>query len=146
MMFAAAAVVRDDQGRTFYEHPDAFTITQLVFFPRLTDSELALYQADAIFEDEIEVLPRRRPQVPTILFTFCDEPNHIKAEFLRGKTVLIDFIDVDDTPELRETVRRWMLEIPKSLPAAVVVSVMFKNKQLIAWKFDYESKKYKRFA
>ena len=39
-----------------------------------------------------------------------------------------------------------MLEIPKSLPAAVVVSVMFKNKQLIAWKFDYESKKYKRFA
>lgn len=112
----------------------------------LTDSELELYQADAIFEDEIEVLPRRRPQVPTILFTFCDEPNHIKAEFLRGKTVLIDFIDVDDTPELRETVRRWMLEIPKSLPAAVVVSVMFKNKQLIAWKFDYESKKYKRFA
>lgn len=86
------------------------------------------------------MLPRRRPQVPTILFTFCDEPNHIKAEFLRGKTVLIDFIDVDDTPELRETVRRWMLEIPKSLPAAVVVSVMFKNKQLIAWKFDYESK------
>ena len=121
-MFAAAAVVRDDQGRTFYEHPDAFTTTQLVFFPRLTDSELALYQADAIYEDEIE------------------------AEFLRGKTVLIDFIDVDDTPELRETVRRWMLEIPKSLPAAVVVSVMFKNKQLIAWKFDYESKKYKRFA
>lgn len=45
MMFAAAAVVRDDQGRTFYEHPDAFTTTQLVFFPRLTDSELALYQA-----------------------------------------------------------------------------------------------------
>ena len=103
-------------------------------------------KADAIYEDEIEVLPRRRPQVPTILFTFCDEPNHIKAEFLRGKTVLIDFIDVDDKPELRETVRRWMLEIPKSLPAAVVVSVMFKNKQLIAWKFDYESKKYKRFA
>ncbi len=33
MMFAAAAVVRDDQGRTFYEHPDAFTTTQLVFFP-----------------------------------------------------------------------------------------------------------------
>ena len=143
---AAAAVVRDDQGRTFYEHPDAFTTTRLVFFPRLTDSELALYQADAIYEDEIEVLPRRRPQVPTVLFSFCDEPNHIKAEFLRGKTVLIDFIDVDDTPELRETVRRWMLEIPKSLPAAVVVSVMFKNKQLIAWKFDYESKKYKRFA
>ena len=53
MMFAAAAVVRDDQGRTFYEHPDAFTTTQLVFFPRLTDSELALYQADAIYEDEI---------------------------------------------------------------------------------------------
>lgn len=146
MMFAAAAVVRDDQGRTFYEHPDAFTTTQLVFFSRLTDSELALYQADAIYEDEIEVLPRRRPQVPTVLLSFCDEPNHIKAEFLRGKTVLIDFIDVDDTPELRETVRRWMLEIPKSLPAAVVVSVMFKNKQLIAWKFDYESKKYKRFA
>ena len=94
MMFAAAAVVRDDQGRTFYEHPDAFTTTQLVFFPRLTDSELALYQADAIYEDEIEVLPRRRPQVPTVLFSFCDEPNHIKAEFLRGKTVLIDFIDV----------------------------------------------------
>ncbi len=67
MMFAAAAVVRDDQGRTFYEHPDAFTTTQLVFFPRLTESELALYQADAIYEDEIEVLPRRRPQVPTIL-------------------------------------------------------------------------------
>lgn len=54
MMFAAAAVVRDDQGRTFYEHPDAFTTTQLVFFPRLTESELALYQADAIFEDEID--------------------------------------------------------------------------------------------
>ena len=121
MMFAAAAVVRDDQGRTFYEHPDAFTTTQLVFFPRLTDSELELYQADAIYEDEIEVLPRRRPQVPTILFTFCDEPNHIKAEFLRGKTVLIDFIDVEDTPELRETVRRLMLEIPKALPAAVIV-------------------------
>ena len=78
-MFAAAAVVRDDQGRTFYEHPDAFTTTQLVFFPRLTESELALYQADAIYEDEIEVLPRRRPQVPTILFTFCDEPNHFGA-------------------------------------------------------------------
>ena len=146
MMFAAAAVVRDDQGRTFYEHPDAFTTTQLVFFPRLTDSELALYQADAIYEDEIEVLPRRRPQVPTVLFSFCDEPNHIKAEFLRGKTVLIDFIDVDDTPQLRETLTRWMRAIPVLRPQSLVVTVMFKNRQLIAWKYDDVNKKYYRFA
>ena len=63
-----------------------------------------------------------------------------------GNPLLIFFIVCEDTAELREIVRRWMLVIPKALPADVIVSVMFKNKQLIAWKFDYESKKYKRFA
>ncbi len=33
-MFAAAAMVIDDDGRTYYEYPDAFTTSQLVFFPR----------------------------------------------------------------------------------------------------------------
>ncbi|MFR1027715.1 MAG: hypothetical protein ACLSE8_15565 [Parasutterella sp.] len=129
MMFAAAAVVRDDQGRTFYEHPDAFTTTQLVFFRALLTANWPSIRLTRFTKMKLRCFLERRPQVPTVLFSFCDEPNHIKAEFLRGKTVLIDFIDVDDTPELRETVRRWMLEIPKSLPAAVVVSVMFKNKQ-----------------
>ncbi len=45
-MFAAAAMVIDDDGRTYYEYPDAFTTSQLVFFPVLTEEELKLYQAD----------------------------------------------------------------------------------------------------
>lgn len=146
MMFSAAAMVRDDEGRTFYEYPEAFTTSQLVFFPVLTEEELKLYQADAIVREGIEELPERRPHVPTVLFSFADDPMKLKAPFIEGKNVLIDFLDVDDTPQLRETLTRWMRAIPVLRPKSVVVTVMFKNKELVAWKYDDDSKKYNRFA
>lgn len=146
MMFSAAAMVRNEKGQTFYEYPDAFTTSQLVFFPVLTEDELRLYQADAIVRESIEELPERRPHVPTVLFSFSDDPMKIKAHFIEGKNVLIDFIDVDDTPQLRETLTRWMRAIPVLRPKSVVVTVMFKNRELIAWKYDDDIKKYNRFA
>lgn len=146
MMFSAAAMVRNDKGQTFYEYPEAFTTSQLVFFPVLTEEELKLYQADAIVCEGIEELPERRPHVPTVLFSFSDDPMKLKAHFVEGKNVLIDFIDVDDTPRLRETLTRWMRAIPVLRPKSVVVTVMFKNRELIAWKYDDDSKKYNRFA
>lgn len=146
MMFSAAAMVRDNEGRTFYEYPEAFTTSQLVFFPVLTEEELKLYQADAIVCEGIEELPERRPHVPTVLFSFSDDPMKLKTHFVEGKNVLIDFLDVDDTPQLRETLTRWMRAIPVLRPKSVVVTVMFKNRQLIAWKYDDDSKKYNRFA
>lgn len=145
-MFAAAAMVRDEEGRTYYEYPDAFTTSQLVFFPVLTEEELKLYQADAIVREGIEELPERRPHVPTVLFSFSDEPTKLKPQFIEGKNVLIDFLDVEDTPKLRDTLTRWMRVIPTLRPQSVVVTVMFKNKELIAWKYDDVSKKYNRFA
>lgn len=145
-MFSAAAMVRNEKGQTFYEYPDAFTTSQLVFFPVLTEEELKLYQADAIVREGIEELPERRPHVPTVLFSFADDPMKLKAHFIEGKNVLIDFIDVDDTPQLRETLTRWMRAIPVLRPQSVVVTVMFKNRQLIAWKYDDVNKKYYRFA
>lgn len=145
-MFSAAAMVRDNEGRTYYEYPEAFTTSQLVFFPVLTEEELKLYQADAIVREGIEELPERRPHVPTVLFSFADDPMKLKAHFVEGKNVLIDFIDVDDTPQLRETLTRWMRAIPVLRPQSVVVTVMFKNRQLIAWKYDDVNKKYYRFA
>lgn len=146
MMFSAAAMVRDNEGRTFYEYPEAFTTSQLVFFPVLTEDELRLYQADAIVREGIEELPERRPHVPTVLFSFSDDPMKLKTHFIEGKNVLIDFLDVDDTPQLRETLTRWMRAIPVLRPQSVVVTVMFKNRQLIAWKYDDVNKKYYRFA
>lgn len=146
MMFSAAAMVRDNEGRTFYEYPDAFTTSQLVFFPVLTEEELKLYQADAIVREGIEELPERRPHVPTVLFSFSDDPMKLKVHFVEGKNVLIDFLNVDDTPQLRETLTRWMRAIPVLRPQSVVVTVMFKNRQLIAWKYDDVNKKYYRFA
>ncbi len=146
MMFSAAAMVRNEKGQTFYEYPDAFKTSQLVFFPVLTEDELRLYQADAIVREGIEELPERRPHVPTVLFSFSDDPMKIKAHFIEGKNVLIDFIDVDDTPQLRETLTRWMRAIPVLRPKSVVVTVMFKNRELIAWKYDDDIKKYNRFA
>ncbi len=146
MMFSAAAMVRNEKGQTFYKYPDAFTTSQLVFFPVLTEDELRLYQADAIVREGIEELPERRPHVPTVLFSFSDDPMKIKAHFIEGKNVLIDFIDVDDTPQLRETLTRWMRAIPVLRPKSVVVTVMFKNRELIAWKYDDDIKKYNRFA
>ena len=146
MMFSAAAMVRNEKGQTFYEYPDAFTTSQLVFFPVLTEDELRLYQADAIVREGIEELPERRPHVPTVLFSFSDDPMKTKAHFIEGKNVLIDFIDVDDTPQLRETLTRWMRAIPVLRPKSVVVTVMFKNRELIAWKYDDDIKKYNRFA
>lgn len=145
-MFSAAAMVRDNEGRTFYEYPEAFTTSQLVFFPVLTEEELKLYQADAIVREGIEELPERRPHVPTVLFSFSDDPMKLKTHFIEGKNVLIDFLDVDDTPQLRETLTRWMRAIPVLRPQSVVVTVMFKNRQLIAWKYDDVNKKYYRFA
>lgn len=145
-MFSAAAMVRDNEGRTFYEYPEAFTTSQLVFFPVLTEDELRLYQADAIVREGIEELPERRPHVPTVLFSFSDDPMKLKTHFIEGKNVLIDFLDVDDTPQLRETLTRWMRAIPVLRPKSVVVTVMFKNRQLIAWKYDDVNKKYYRFA
>ncbi len=145
-MFSAAAMVRDNEGRTFYEYPDAFTTSQLVFFPVLTEEELKLYQADAIVREGIEELPERRPHVPTVLFSFSDDPMKLKVHFVEGKNVLIDFLNVDDTPQLRETLTRWMRAIPVLRPQSVVVTVMFKNRQLIAWKYDDVNKKYYRFA
>lgn len=145
-MFSAAAMVRDNEGRTFYEYPEAFTTSQLVFFPVLTEDELRLYQADAIVREGIEELPERRPHVPTVLFSFSDDPMKLKTHFIEGKNVLIDFLDVDDTPQLRETLTRWMRAIPVLRPKSVVVTVMFKNKELIAWKYDDVNKKYYRFA
>lgn len=145
-MFSAAAMVRDNEGRTFYEYPEAFTTSQLVFFPVLTEDELRLYQADAIVREGIEELPERRPHVPTVFFSFSDDPMKLKAHFIEGKNVLIDFLDVDDTPQLRETLTRWMRAIPVLRPQSVVVTVMFKNRQLIAWKYDDVNKKYYRFA
>lgn len=145
-MFSAAAMVRDNEGRTFYEYPEAFTTSQLVFFPVLTEDELRLYQADAIVREGIEELPERRPHVPTVLFSFSDDPMKLKTHFIEGKNVLIDFLDVDDTPQLRETLTRWMRAIPVLRPQSVVVTVMFKNRQLIAWKYDDVNKKYYRFA
>lgn len=145
-MFSAAAMVRNEKGQTFYEYPDAFTTSQLVFFPVLTEDELRLYQANAIVREGIEELPERRPHVPTVLFSFSDDPMKIKAHFIEGKNVLIDFIDVDDTPQLRETLTRWMRAIPVLKPKSVVVTVMFKNRELIAWKYDDDIKKYNRFA
>lgn len=145
-MFSAAAMVRDNEGRTFYEYPEAFTTSQLVFFPVLTEEELKLYQADAIVNEGIEELPERRPHVPTVLFSFSDDPMKLKVHFIEGKNVLIDFLDVDDTPQLRETLTRWMRAIPVLRPQSVVVTVMFKNRQLIAWKYDDVNKKYYRFA
>lgn len=146
MMFSAAAMVRDNEGRTFYEYPEAFTTSQLVFFPVLTEDELRLYQADAIVREGIEELPERRPHVPTVLFSFSDDSMKLKTHFIEGKNVLIDFLDVDDTPQLRETLTRWMRAIPVLRPKSVVVTVMFKNRQLIAWKYDDVNKKYYRFA
>lgn len=146
MMFSAAAMVRDNEGRTFYEYPEAFTTSQLVFFPVLTEDELRLYQADAIVREGIEELPERRPHVPTVLFSFSDDPMKLKTHFIEGKNVLIDFLDVDDTPQLRETLTRWMRAIHVLRPKSVVVTVMFKNRQLIAWKYDDVNKKYYRFA
>ncbi len=193
MMFAAAAMVRNEDGKTFYEYPDAFTTSQLVFFPVLTEEELKLYQADAIVREGIEELPERRPHVPTVLFSFSDDPTKLKPHFIEGKNVLIDFLDIDDTPRLRDTLTRrphvptvlfsfsddptklkphfiegknvlidfldiddtprlrdtltrWMRAIPTLRPKSVVVTVMFKNKELIAWKYDDVSKKYNRFA
>lgn len=146
MMFSAAAMVRDNEGRTFYEYPEAFTTSQLVFFPVLTEDELRLYQADAIVREGMEELPERRPHVPTVLFSFSDDPMKLKTHFIEGKNVLIDFLDVDDTPQLRETLTRWMRAIPVLRPKSVVVTVMFKNRQLIAWKYDDVNKKYYRFA
>ena len=146
MMFSAAAMVRDNEGRTFYEYPDAFTTSQLVFFPVLTEEELKLYQADAIVREGIEELPERRPHVPTVLFSFSDDPMKLKVHFVEGKNVLIDFLNVDDTPQLRETLTRWMRAIPVLRPQSVVVTVMFKNRQLIAWKYDDVNKKYYSFA
>lgn len=146
MMFSVAAMVRDNEGRTFYEYPEAFTTSQLVFFPVLTEDELRLYQADAIVREGIEELPERRPHVPTVLFSFSDDPMKLKTHFIEGKNVLIDFLDVDDTPQLRETLTRWMRAIPVLRPKSVVVTVMFKNRQLIAWKYDDVNKKYYRFA
>ena len=146
MMFSAASMVRDNEGRTFYEYPEAFTTSQLVFFPVLTEDELRLYQADAIVREGIEELPERRPHVPTVLFSFSDDPMKLKTHFIEGKNVLIDFLDVDDTPQLRETLTRWMRAIPVLRPKSVVVTVMFKNRQLIAWKYDDVNKKYYRFA
>lgn len=146
MMFSAAAMVRDNEGRTFYEYPEAFTTSQLVFFPVLTEDELRLYQADAIVREGIEELPERRPHVPTVLFSFSDDPMKLKTHFIEGKNVLIDFLDVDDTPQLRETLTRWMRVIPVLRPQSVVVTVMFKNRELIAWKYDDVNKKYYRFA
>ena len=146
MMFSAAAMVRDNERRTFYEYPEAFTTSQLVFFPVLTEDELRLYQADAIVREGIEELPERRPHVPTVLFSFSDDPMKLKTHFIEGKNVLIDFLDVDDTPQLRETLTRWMRAIPVLRPKSVVVTVMFKNRQLIAWKYDDVNKKYYRFA
>jgi hypothetical protein len=146
MMFSAAAMVRDNEGRTFYEYPEAFTTSQLVFFPVLTEEKLKLYQADAIVCEGIEELPERRPHVPTVLFSFSDDPMKLKTHFIEGKNVLIDFLDVDDTPQLRETLTRWMRAIPVLRPKSVVVTVMFKNRQLIAWKYDDVNKKYYRFA
>lgn len=146
MMFSAAAMVRDNEGRTFYEYPEAFTTSQLVFFPVLTEDELRLYQADAIVREGIEELPERRPHVPTVLFSFSDDPMKLKTHFIEGKNVLIDFLDVDDTSQLRETLTRWMRAIPVLRPKSVVVTVMFKNRQLIAWKYDDVNKKYYRFA
>lgn len=145
-MFSAAAMVRDNEGRTFYEYPEAFTTSQLVFFPVLTEEKLKLYQADAIVCEGIEELPERRPHVPTVLFSFSDDPMKLKTHFVEGKNVLIDFLDVDDTPQLRETLTRWMRAIPVLRPKSVVVTVMFKNRQLIAWKYDDVNKKYYRFA
>lgn len=145
-MFSAAAMVRDNEGRTFYEYPEAFTTSQLVFFPVLTEEELKLYQADAIVREGIEELPERRPHVPTVLFSFSDDPMKLKTHFIEGKNVLIDFFDVDDTPQFRETLTRWMRAIPVLRPQSVVVTVMFKNRQLIAWKYDDVNKKYYRFA
>ena len=145
-MFSAAAMVRDNVGRTFYEYPEAFTTSQLVFFPVLTEEKLKLYQADAIVCEGIEELPERRPHVPTVLFSFSDDPMKLKTHFVEGKNVLIDFLDVDDTPQLRETLTRWMRAIPVLRPKSVVVTVMFKNRQLIAWKYDDVNKKYYRFA
>ncbi len=145
-MFSAAAMVRDNEGRTFYEYPEAFTTSQLVFFPVLTEDELRLYQADAIVREGIEELPERRPHVPTVLFSFSDDPMKLKTHFIEGKNVLIDFLDVDDTPQLRETLTRWMRAIPVLRPKSVVVTVMFKNRQLIAWKYDDVNKKYYRFS
>lgn len=145
-MFSAAAMVRDNEGRTFYEYPEAFTTSQLVFFPVLTEDELRLYQADAIVREGMEELPERRPHVPTVLFSFSDDPMKLKTHFIEGKNVLIDFLDVDDTPQLRETLTRWMRAIPVLRPKSVVVTVMFKNRQLIAWKYDDVNKKYYRFA
>lgn len=145
-MFSAAAMVRNEQGQTFYEYPEAFTTSQLVFFPVLTEDELRLYQADAIVREGIEELPERRPHVPTVLFSFSDDPMKLKTHFIEGKNVLIDFLDVDDTPQLRETLTRWMRAIPVLRPQSVVVTVMFKNRQLIAWKYDDVNKKYYRFA
>lgn len=146
MMFSAAAMVRDNEGRTFYEYPEAFTTSQLVFFPVLTENELRLYQADAIVREGMEELPERRPHVPTVLFSFSDDPMKLKTHFIEGKNVLIDFLDVDDTPQLRETLTRWMRAIPVLRPKSVVVTVIFKNRQLIAWKYDDVNKKYYRFA
>lgn len=145
-MFSAAAMVRNEQGQTFYEYPEAFTTSQLVFFPVLTEEELKLYQADAIVREGIEELPERRPHVPTVLFSFSDDPMKLKTHFIEGKNVLIDFLDVDDTPQLRETLTRWMRAIPVLRPQSIVVTVMFKNRQLIAWKYDDVNKKYYRFA
>ena len=146
MIFSAAAMVRNEKGQTFYEYPDAFTTSQLVFFPVLTEDELRLYQADAIVREGIEELPERRPHVPTVLFSFSDDPMKLKAHFVEGKNVLIDFLDVDDTPQLHETLTRWMRAIPVLRPKSVVVTVMFKNRELIAWKYDDDIKKYNRFA
>lgn len=145
-MFAAAAMIRDNEGRTFYEYPEASTTSQFVFFPVLTEDELKLYQTDAIVREGIEELPERRPHVPTVLFSFSDNPTKLKPRFIEGKNILIDFLNVEDTPQFRETLRLWMRVIPMFSPNSVVVTVMFKNKQLIAWKYDDDNKKYNRFA
>lgn len=146
MMFSAAAMVQDKEGRTFYEYPEAFTTSQLVFFPVLTEDELKLYQADAIVREGIEELPERRPHVPTVLFSFADDPMKLKTHFIEGKNVLIDFLDVDDTPRLRDTLTRWMRAIPVLRPKSIVVTVMFKERQFVSWKYNDVNRKYYRFA
>lgn len=146
MMYAAAAKIRDDKGLTTYEYPDAGTSFQIVFFPEVNDEVMKLYKADPIFEEGIEVLPGRAPHVPTVLVSFSDDPEKLKPKAFRGKNILFDFLEVDDTPSVREAVRCWMTELPKFQPKNLVVSVMFRDKRFVSWRYNNETKRYDRFA
>lgn len=146
MMFAPPAQIIDHAGNVMYECPDALTSFQLVFFPELNDDVIKLYKNDAVKIDGVEVLPERAPQVPTVLVSFNDDPKRLKPEALRGKNILFDFIDVEDTPNVREAVKRWMSELPKFQPQNLVVSVMFTDKRFISWKYNDVRKQYERFA